>query len=206
MCLSDRTLPPQVIVSFAVTEECSQPSADVLVRRSMLCEIVRALLERYLACDELAIPLLPDVAVRVVHNGKNKSGNAQLLADIIQADPALTMYVLRIAASAVKRPALPITSLQHAVAWLGLDEVANIAFTLALQGKMLDVKGQQRKARRLVAPFIGKRTVVAPARAHARPGNRSLLPVRAAAQHRQGGHIGRRARGRATRRSNLERP
>ena len=29
------------------------------------------------------------------------------------------------------------------VAWLGLDEVANIAFTLALQGKMLDVKGQQ---------------------------------------------------------------
>src|SRR5271165_376879 len=111
-------------------------------------EIVRALLERYLACDELAIPLLPDVAVRVVHNGKN-NGNAQMLADIIDADPALTMYVLRIAASAVKRPASPITSLQHAVAWLGLDEVANIAFTLALQGKMLDVKGQQRKARRL---------------------------------------------------------
>ena len=112
-------------------------------------EIVRAQLQRYLACDELAIPLLPDVAVRVVHNGKNKSGNAQLLADIIQADPALTMYVLRIAASAVKRPALAITSLQHAVAWLGLDEVANIAFTLALQGKMRDVKGQQRMARRL---------------------------------------------------------
>jgi HD-like signal output (HDOD) protein len=35
------------------------------------------------------------------------------------------------------------------VAWLGFDEVANIAFTLALQGKMLDVKGQQHKARRL---------------------------------------------------------
>ncbi|MEP6886062.1 MAG: HDOD domain-containing protein, partial [Gammaproteobacteria bacterium] len=33
--------------------------------------------------------------------------------------------------------------------WLGFDEVANIAFTLALQGKMLDVKGQQHKARRL---------------------------------------------------------
>jgi HD-like signal output (HDOD) protein len=34
-------------------------------------------------------------------------------------------------------------------AWLGFDEVANIAFTLALQGKMLDVKDQQHKARRL---------------------------------------------------------
>jgi HD-like signal output (HDOD) protein len=125
-----------------------QPSAETSRPHEGL-EIVRARLERYLACDELAIPLLPDVAVRVVHNGKNKGGNAQMLADIIQADPALTMYVLRIAASAVKRPASPIASLQHAVTWLGLDEVANIAFTLALQGKMLDVKGQQRKARRL---------------------------------------------------------
>ena len=59
------------------------------------------------------------------------------------------MYVLRIAASAPNRPAMPIVSLTHAVAWLGLDEVANMAFTLALQPKMLDVPGHQRKARRL---------------------------------------------------------
>jgi putative nucleotidyltransferase with HDIG domain len=71
------------------------------------------------------------------------------LAEIISADAALSMYVLRIAASAANRPVQPIVSLQHALAWLGIDEVANIAFTLALQGKMLDVKGQQRKARRL---------------------------------------------------------
>jgi HD-like signal output (HDOD) protein len=102
-----------------------------------------------LARDELAIPSLPDVAVRVVGSGTKNSGNAHLLADIIQADAALTEYVLRIASSAAKRPALPITSLQHAIAWLGLDEVANIAFTLALQGRMLQVEGQHRKARRL---------------------------------------------------------
>jgi HD-like signal output (HDOD) protein len=113
------------------------------------CEIVHGLLERCLAADELAVPLLPEVAVRVVRAGPKSSTNAQQLADIINADPALTMYVLRIAASAAKRPASPIVSLPHAVAWLGFDEVANIAFTLALQGKMLDVKGQQHKARRL---------------------------------------------------------
>jgi HD-like signal output (HDOD) protein len=113
------------------------------------CEIVHGLLERCLAGDELAVPLLPEVAVRVVRAGPKSSTNAQQLADIINADPALTMYVLRIAASAAKRPASPIVSLPHAVAWLGFDEVANIAFTLALQGKMLDVKGQQHKARRL---------------------------------------------------------
>jgi HD-like signal output (HDOD) protein len=142
------TLPAQVVVSFAVTEGMRDPSADSPQQPDSL-DTVRGLLERYLACDELAIPLLPDVAVRVVSNGKKNSGNAHTLADIINADPALTMYVLRIAASAAKRPASRVASLQHAVAWLGLDEVANIAFTLALQGKMLDVKGQQRKARRL---------------------------------------------------------
>jgi HD-like signal output (HDOD) protein len=111
--------------------------------------VVRGLLEGSLARNELAIPSLPEVAVRVVGSGTKNSGNAHLLADIIQADTALTEYVLRIASSAAKRPALPITSLQHAIAWLGLDDVANIAFTLALQGRMLHVEGQHRKARRL---------------------------------------------------------
>jgi HD-like signal output (HDOD) protein len=110
---------------------------------------VRGLLEGSLARNELAIPSLPEVAVRVVGSGTKNSGNAHLLADIIQADTALAEYVLRIASSAAKRPALPITSLQHAIAWLGLDDVANIAFTLALQGRMLHVEGQHRKARRL---------------------------------------------------------
>jgi HD-like signal output (HDOD) protein len=110
---------------------------------------VRDLMERTLTRDQLAIPTLPGVAVRVVRSGTKNSGNAQLLADIIHADANLTEYVLHIVASAAKRPALPIASLQHAIAWLGIDEVANIAFTLALQAKMLHVQGQQRKARRL---------------------------------------------------------
>ena len=110
---------------------------------------VHGLLERYLAGDELAIPSLPEVAVRVVRSGTKNSANAHVLADIIHSDSALTEYVLQISSSAAKHPAMPITSLQHAIAWLGLDEVANIAITLALQAKMLHVDGQHRKARRL---------------------------------------------------------
>ena len=112
-------------------------------------EAVRALVEEHIARDRLIIPALPTVAVKVVRSGTKKSGNAHLLADIIHTDPDLAKYVLSIASSAAKRPSMPITSLQHAIAWLGLDDVANIAFTLALQGKMLHVEGQHRKARRL---------------------------------------------------------
>jgi HD-like signal output (HDOD) protein len=113
------------------------------------CEFVHGLLEKCLANDELTVPLLPEVAVRVARTGPQHSTNARQLADIINADPALTMYVLRIAGSAAKRPASPIASLPQAIAWLGFDEVANIAFALALQGRLLDIKGQQHKARRL---------------------------------------------------------
>jgi HD-like signal output (HDOD) protein len=112
-------------------------------------DAIHALLESSLDGGELKVPLLPEVAVRVVRSGPKDSGSARELAQIINSDPALAMYVMRIAASAANRPATPILTLSHAVAWLGFDEVANIAFTLALQGKMLDVKGQQQKARRL---------------------------------------------------------
>jgi HD-like signal output (HDOD) protein len=112
-------------------------------------EAVHGLVEQHIARNELVIPTLPAVAVEVVRSGTKNSGNAHLLADIIQTDPTLASYVLSIASSAAKRPCMPITSLQHAIAWLGLDDVANIAFTLALQGKMLRVEGQHRKARRL---------------------------------------------------------
>jgi HD-like signal output (HDOD) protein len=111
------------------------------------CDVVHGMLEQRLASNALTVPMLPEVAIRVVR--ARDATNAQQLSDIIGADASLTMYVLRIAASAVKRPATPIVSLSHAVAWLGFDEVSNIAFTLALQGKMLDVPGHQHKARRL---------------------------------------------------------
>ncbi len=107
------------------------------------------MVEQHIARNQLVIPTLPTVAVRVVRSGTKNSGNAHLLADIIQTEPKLARYVLSIASSAAKRPSMPITSLQHAIAWLGIDDVANIAFTLALQGKILHVEGQHRKARRL---------------------------------------------------------
>ncbi len=141
-------LSSQVIVAAAATQGVLQLSAKSQTELENL-DAVRGLVEQHIACNGLVIPALPTVAVRVVRSGTNKSGNAHLLADIIHTDPTLAKYVLRIACSAAKRPSMPITSLQHAIAWLGLDDVANIAFTLALQGKMLHVEGQHRKARRL---------------------------------------------------------
>jgi HD-like signal output (HDOD) protein len=138
----------QAVVSAAVTPRVLNLSVKSPQEIKYL-DAVRAGVEDHIARGLLLIPSLPTVAVRVVRSGTKNSANAHVLSDIIHADRALTEYVLRIASSAAKRPTMPITSLQHAIAWLGLDDVANIAFTLALQGKMLHVEGQHRKARRL---------------------------------------------------------
>jgi HDOD domain-containing protein len=166
--------PSQVAVSQAVTLSVRHVPVKFSVELDGL-ELVRGLVERFVA-RELAIPSLPDVAVRIVRSGSKNSGDAHGLAHIIHTDAALTQYVLRIASSAAKRPAMPITSLQHAIAWLGLDDVANIAFTLALSA---------------LAPLIGKRAVGAAVERHAGPRYRAVLPVRIAAQHWQGGYLGR---------------
>lgn len=111
--------------------------------------LVHSVLEQRLTEGTLDLPLLPEVAMRVMRLSAGEHSSAGQLAAIIHADPALTMYVLRVAASAAKRPSEAILSLHHAVTWLGFDEVANIAFTLALQGKMLNVPGQNHRARQL---------------------------------------------------------
>lgn len=112
------------------------------------CEFIHALLEQRLVRGEFEVPMLPEVAVRILRLDAEDAPSARRLADIITADPSLAMHVLRVASSAAKRPATPITSLAHAVAWLGIPAVANIAFTLALQGRMLNVPGQFQRARR----------------------------------------------------------
>jgi len=112
------------------------------------CALVHGLLEERLRAGTLDLPLLPEIAIRVMRLAAGEQTSAGQLAGIIKADPALTMYVLRVAASAAKRPRGALVSLDHAVTWLGFDEVSNIAFTLALQGRMLNVPGQNQKARR----------------------------------------------------------
>jgi hypothetical protein len=51
--------------------------------------VVRGLLEQYVGGNELVIPTLPAVAVRVVRSGTKNSGSAHMLAEIIHADYTL---------------------------------------------------------------------------------------------------------------------
>jgi HD-like signal output (HDOD) protein len=105
--------------------------------------------EQRIAQGGFEVPMLPEIAVRVMRLSVDPRVNAEQLAALIKADVALSTSVLRVANGVTRRPSSPILSLQQAVAWLGLDETANLAFTLVVQGKLLNIPGQNRVARQL---------------------------------------------------------
>jgi HD-like signal output (HDOD) protein len=111
--------------------------------------LVHERLEKRLAEGGLEVPLLPEIAVRVMRLSSDPRVNAGQLASLIKADVALSTSVLRVANGVMRRPVEPIHSLQQAVAWLGLDETVNLAFTLVVQGKLLNIPGQNQRVRRL---------------------------------------------------------
>jgi HD-like signal output (HDOD) protein len=120
-------------------------------------DALRAQFSARIEHDEIAIPMLPDVAAQVVAAAGNPRTSARDMAQIILADPALAAHVMRVVTSAAYRPAQPIASLHHAISWLGMAEVCELAFTAAVQSKLMDVQHplQRRRAERLWCTAVG---------------------------------------------------
>jgi len=111
--------------------------------------LVRGLLYAQVSRGELELPVLPEVAAKVVSVAASPETDASSLSRIITADQALAAHVMRVATSASYQPRSPIESLQHAISWLGMAEVSDIAFTVAVQGKLMNVPGQKQKVMRM---------------------------------------------------------
>ncbi len=106
-------------------------------------EFIHELVTTLVESGQVDVPVLPEVAARVVALANSHEADTQRLGKLITADPALASHVMRVAASAAYMPNSPLSSLQQAITWLGLAEVANIAFTVAVQGKVLNVPDQR---------------------------------------------------------------
>ncbi len=106
-------------------------------------EIVAGLVRPSVASQDIDVPVLPEIAARVVALASSEKADTTRLTRLIIADQSLATHVMRVATMAVHQPATPITSLPQAITWLGLSAVADIAFTVAMQGKILNVPGHK---------------------------------------------------------------
>lgn len=105
-------------------------------------ELRQSLLRR-IERDELELPILPDVASRVLSLCQDPDGDASKLSTLIQSDPALAGNVLRIANSAAYAAREPIVSLQQAVSRLGMTAMGDIAVAAAVNNRVFNARGRE---------------------------------------------------------------
>ena len=111
-------------------------------------QVERALVDR-IDKDRIDLPVLPQVAGRVMALASDPSADAARLSVLIHQDQALAAHVLRIANSPAYMPRTPIASLQHAVAMLGVTQLSDIAVTISLKSGAVTIPGYEADIRQI---------------------------------------------------------
>src|SRR3954471_20125583 len=108
-------------------------------------EHVERILNAAIAEGTLDLPPPPQIATEVMRltrgdavTGEAGDTSAAELAQLIQRDVALAGQVMRVANSALYARRTPVVTLPQAIAWLGIREIRNIAFAVAVQGQVFN--------------------------------------------------------------------
>lgn len=84
-------------------------------------------------CDQLVLPTLPEVALRVREVADDPTADIESLANVISCDPALSARLIRVANSPLLRAGRPVDNLNNALMRLGIEYACNIATSLAME-------------------------------------------------------------------------
>lgn len=115
--------------------------SDPQVELSPQGQDAAAYLETLIEEKKIEVPILPDVASRVLALSNDPDSDAAQLANLIQGDQALAGHVMRIANSAAYTPNASMVSLQQAIARLGMNLISDIAIAASLNAKLFKAPG-----------------------------------------------------------------
>jgi putative nucleotidyltransferase with HDIG domain len=91
--------------------------------------------------DALDLPLLPQVAMKVLSMASSEDADSRQLAEVLRRDQAMTVHVLRVVNSPLYRSRTPIDSLEQATRRLGFVKVRQIALAVACKQRVFKVRG-----------------------------------------------------------------
>ncbi|MCO6055177.1 HDOD domain-containing protein [Pseudomonas sp. MOB-449] len=83
--------------------------------------------------DELVLPTLPEVALKVRETAEDPNAGIQDLTKVIGNDAALTARIIKVVNSPLLRTNKEITDLQMAISRLGMNYTSNLATGLAME-------------------------------------------------------------------------
>ena len=104
-------------------------------------EAVSEALGHAIESSAITVPMLPEVAGRVVQLTQDPDSDAAQLSGLIQSDQTLAAHVMRVANSAAYSPNSSIVSLQQAIARLGMSLITEIAVTASINSTMFNTPG-----------------------------------------------------------------
>jgi HD-like signal output (HDOD) protein len=90
---------------------------------------------------EIEVPMLPEVANKVMRLTQDQNAVTTDLAKLIQSDQVLAGHVMRIANSALYSPSNKLVSLQQAISRLGMSIIGEIALAASINSKMFNAPG-----------------------------------------------------------------
>ncbi|MBI5014123.1 MAG: HDOD domain-containing protein [Deltaproteobacteria bacterium] len=100
--------------------------------------------------NQLVIPLLPQAAMEISRLLANPNSHMDEFVRVLEADPSLSVEVLRIANSAFYGFSGPTQSVHNAVRRIGLNQIRGLIIVAHLHGKVLQGGGFQVEASVLV--------------------------------------------------------
>lgn len=95
--------------------------------------------------ESLALPILPEVVVRVL--SASQATSLRELIEVVKRDPAMTAHLLRIANSPRYRTGVEVRSIDQAVVRLGLSNLRQLVVLIACRERVYKVDGHEAKLR-----------------------------------------------------------
>lgn len=83
--------------------------------------------------DELVLPTLPEIALRVREVAEDTNTTIPQLTQMISQDPALTARIIKVTNSPLIRTSSPVMDLGTAISRLGIDFTSNLCIGLAME-------------------------------------------------------------------------
>jgi HD-like signal output (HDOD) protein len=88
---------------------------------------------------EFEVPVLPNVTAEIMKLLNDPNVGMNKLEQVIKQDPAMSARLIKTANSVMYRGAMEISSLQNAMARIGLKNVKDIAITMGIQSKAFNI-------------------------------------------------------------------
>ena len=111
----------------------------------LLPESIRLALAQRIAGGRIELPVLGDVATRVVQLCNQEQPDVRQLAQTVRRDQAMAGHLMRIANSALYAPPTPLVSLDQVVGRLGMLKVREIALIISCQSSVFKAPGYEAR-------------------------------------------------------------